>query len=81
MNEHDRANLEFLLHASPEVLKDWESKMPEDDLEYAQELLNAYALELREKSAELLIEARLAQMNEYPDALRVIQQAVDNGSK
>jgi hypothetical protein len=77
MNEHDRANLNFLLNASPEVLKDWESKMPTDDLEYAQELLNLYALELRERSAELLIEAKLAQMDEYPDALRVIKQAVD----
>jgi hypothetical protein len=78
MNEHDRANLNFLLNASNEVLKDWESKMPEDDLEYAQELLNLYALELRERSAELLIEAELARMgNEYPDALRVIKQAVD----
>ena len=78
MNERDRDNLNFLLHASPEVLKDWESKMPTDDLEYAQELLNAYALELREKSAELLVEAKLVKMgNEYPDALRVIKQAVD----
>jgi hypothetical protein len=78
MNEHDRANLNFLLNASNEVLKDWESKMPEDDLEYAQELLNLYALELRERSAELLIEAELARMgNKYPDALRVIKQAVD----
>jgi hypothetical protein len=78
MNEHDRANLNFLLNASNEVLKDWESKMPEDDLEYAQELLNLYALELRERSAELLIEAELARMgNKYPDALRIIKQAVD----
>jgi len=78
MNEHDRANLNFLLNASPEVLKDWESKMPTDDLEYAQELLNLYALELRERSSELLIEAEIARMgNEYPDALRVIKQAVD----
>jgi hypothetical protein len=74
MNEHDRQNLEFLLHASPEVLKDWESKMPTDDLEYAQELLNLYALELREKSAELLLEAQLAKMNEYPEAIRVISK-------
>jgi len=78
MNEHDRANLNFLLNASNEVLKDWESKMPEDDLEYAQELLNLYALELHERSSELLIEAEIARMgNEYPDALRVIKQAVD----
>ena len=74
MNEHDRQNLEFLLHASPEVLKDWESKMPRDDLEYAQELLNLYALELREKSAELLVEAKLERLNGYPDAKSILDR-------
>ena len=75
MNPHDRSNLEFLLTADNSVIRDWASKMPADDIAYAQELLNAYALELREKSASLLTEARLAQMdNVYPDALRVIDK-------
>jgi hypothetical protein len=69
MNEHDRSNLNFLLTASPSVLKDWESKVDTDDLEYAQELLNLYALELREQSAELLLEAKLAKLGDaYPEA-------------
>ena len=75
MNEHDRSNLEFLLAADNNVIRDWASKMPADDIKYAQELLDAYALELREKSVALLTEARLAQMdNVYPDALRVIDK-------
>ena len=75
MNEHDRSNLEFLLAADNSVIRDWASKMPADDIKYAQELLDAYALELREKSVALLTEARLAQMdNVYPDALRVIDK-------
>lgn len=75
MNEHDRSNLEFLLAADNAVIRDWASKMPADDIKYAQELLDAYALELREKSAALLTEAKLAQMgNVYPDALRVIDK-------
>lgn len=78
MNEHDRGNLDFLLKADIPTIRDWARKMEGDDIEYAQELLNIYALELREKSAELLTEAHLARMgNEYPDALRVIKRAVD----
>jgi hypothetical protein len=72
MNEHDRSNLNFLLTASPEVLKDWQSQMDSDDLEYAQELLNMYAQELRAQSQELLIEAELAKMSSYDLANKVI---------
>jgi hypothetical protein len=80
MNAHDRNNLNFLLHAEAEVLKDWAAKMEADDIQYAQELMLAYADELRERSAELLVEANLEKMGgNYPDALRVIQQAVDKG--
>lgn len=75
MNEHDRANLNFLLNAGPDVIKDWESKVGEDDLEYAQELLNMYALELKEQSRELLIEAGLIAMEDhYPDANALIDR-------
>ena len=49
MNDHDRSNLEFLLTASPEVLQDWYSKMEEDDILYAFELLQAASLELLER--------------------------------
>lgn len=72
MNEHDRSNLNFLLTASPEVLKDWQSQMDSDDLEYAQELLNMYAEELKAQSQELLIEAELAKMSSYDLANKVI---------
>jgi len=79
MNEHDRGNLNFLLKADIPTIRDWARKMDGDDIEYAQELLNAYALELREKSAELLTEARLARMgNEYPDAVVAIKRAFDS---
>ena len=75
MNQHDRSNLEFLLAADNSVIRDWASKMPADDIKYAQELLDSYALELREKSVALLTEARLAQMdNVYPEAIRVIDK-------
>lgn len=53
MNDHDRSNLEFLLTASPEVLQDWYSKMDEDDILYAFELLQAASLELLERSVNI----------------------------
>lgn len=53
MNDHDRSNLEFLLNASPEVLQDWYSKMDEDDILYAFELLQAASLELLERPVNI----------------------------
>lgn len=80
MNEQDRNNLNFLLNAEAEILRDWAAKMEEDDIEYAQELMLAYADELRERSAQLLVEANLEQLGgNYPEALRIIKQVVDKG--
>ena len=39
MNAHDRSNLDFLLKAEPDVIRDWAGKMNPDDITYAQELL------------------------------------------
>ena len=46
MNQHDRDNLNFLMTASDEVLREWYSSASEDDLLYAQELLSEYEMEL-----------------------------------
>ena len=46
MNQHDRDNLNFLMTAADEVLREWYSMASEDDLIYAQELLSAYEMEL-----------------------------------
>jgi len=77
VNDHDRDNLQFLLTASPAVIKDWYSKMDRDDIDYAYELLAAYSRELDSQAEELRIEAELALMEEYPDACRAIQSVVD----
>ena len=53
IDDHDRANLDFLLTATPEALKEWSETVTQDDLDYAQELLDAYQLELDER-AQLL---------------------------
>jgi hypothetical protein len=74
MNDWDRNNLEFLLHASPEVIKDWESKVTADDIAYAHELLNQFAVELKEQAQALRIECEMELAGNYPDAKRVIDK-------
>ena len=71
-NDWDRDNLNFLLNSPPDVLDEWNAQADEDDHEYAQELLDAYAEELRLEAEDLVIEAQMALMFEYPDAKRVI---------
>lgn len=46
MNSHDRANLEFLRQLTDDALQNWFSQASEDDVEYAQELLEAWEREL-----------------------------------
>lgn len=49
MNQRDRDNLDFLLNASPEVIRDWYEKMEDDDIMYAFELLELAKEELIEQ--------------------------------
>jgi hypothetical protein len=53
MDDYDRNNLEFLLKATPEALEEWSKDVTQDDLDYAQELLDAYQLELNERALAL----------------------------
>lgn len=53
MNSHDRQNLQFLLNASEQTLRQWYATVSEDDREYASELLAQYAQEIRRDSANL----------------------------
>jgi hypothetical protein len=63
MNAHDRSNLEFLLAAEAETIRDWAGKMDPDDINYAQELLLQHARDLRERSREILVEAEMARLD------------------
>lgn len=53
MDQHDRDNLNFLLSASADVLRDWYEHVDDDDVQYALELLHAYKLELIDQAAEI----------------------------
>jgi len=73
-NDWDRDNLNFLLKSSKEVLNDWDANTDEDDKLYAQELLDAYARELKLESHYLRVECEMELLGNYPDAKRVIDK-------
>jgi hypothetical protein len=54
MNDHDRSNLNFLLAASEETLADWYQSATDDDLAYAQELLQVARSELTLQALEVI---------------------------
>ena len=72
-NEWDRDNLEFLLNTKGEDFDAFWAQADEDDRVYAQELLDAYSLELKVKAEELRVEAELALSNNQ-EANMVIQK-------
>jgi hypothetical protein len=71
-NEHDRANLRFLMRADEASLRVWYSQCDEDDIQYAQELFAAYSAEIREMTRELMLECELAKLDHFADAEMVI---------
>lgn len=73
-NEWDRDNLNFLLNVKDKELQEWYKQADADDLMYAQELLGAYAKELQYRSYDLVIENSLQTLNEFSDALKVIDK-------
>ena len=72
MNPHDRKNLDFLLAAEPETIRDWAGKMNPDDIVYAQELLLQHADDLRERSREIIIEAEMMRNNSLDQAREIL---------
>lgn len=77
MNQHDRENLQFLMNASEEVLRDWFNTVSEDDHRYAQELLNSYMLEIEEMKVSIQIEAELI-THDYAESKAIIKKLMLN---
>jgi len=73
-NEWDRDNLEFLLNTKGDEFKAWFEQSDEDDKVYAQELMDAYARELKLKAEELRVECELSVSQEYNEAKQVIDK-------
>jgi len=74
MNQHDRKNLDFLLTADIAVIRDWAGKMDADDIIYAQELLMQHAGDLRERSREILIEAKMMRNRSLDQAREILDR-------
>ena len=72
-NEWDRDNLNFLLNTKGEDFEAFWAQADADDRVYAQELMDAFSLELKIRSEELRVEAELALSNNQ-EALVVIDQ-------
>ena len=72
-NEWDRDNLEFLLNTKGEDFEAFWAQADADDRVYAQELMDAFSLELKIRSEELRVEAELALSNNQ-EANMVIQR-------
>ena len=72
-NEWDREDLEFLLNTKGEDFEAFWAQADADDRVYAQELMDAFSLELKIRSEELRVEAELALSNNQ-EANVVIQQ-------
>jgi len=54
MNPKDLKNLEFLMTASTEQLKEWWRISSEEDHQYAEELLKSFAEEMNNAAIELI---------------------------
>jgi len=63
MNSHDRANLEFLRQLTDDALQNWFSQASEDDVEYAQELLEAWERELNNEVFGMQFDVRSVTMH------------------
>ena len=74
MNDWDRNNLNFLLNADERVIKEWSAQVPQDDIDYAHELLALYSQELREQAQALKIEAEMSLSDNYHEANMVIDR-------
>ena len=64
MNAYDRSNLDFLLAIDKPTLKDWYKKTSKQDRKYASYLLDAYALELAERSLAIEIDEKIESLGE-----------------
>jgi hypothetical protein len=72
-NDWDRDNLNFLLNTKGEDFQAFWDQADEDDRVYAQELMDAFSLELKVRSEELRVEAELA-LNNNQEANMVIKR-------
>jgi hypothetical protein len=52
MTDHDYSNLQFLLNSDIATLQQWYSKATEDDIKYAEALIEVARLDILDKAAD-----------------------------
>ena len=72
MNPHDRDNLNYIMSLNDEEFDSWALGMPDDDIKYAIEIIQAARLELAEQEEALLDE--VAVENNFAEANAVLQK-------
>lgn len=68
MNDHDRQNFNFLMGLNEEEFESFFSEMPEDDIQYAIELIQQARTELMVYEQELL-DSSVEEFNEAREVL------------
>ena len=76
MNEHDRGNLNFILHASQQAFDEWADGATSDDLRYALELIAQHKRELMDMEMALFDE-----VNDFTEANEIINRVKKGVSK
>lgn len=76
-NQRDRDNLRFLLSLDEKGLKQWYSQADEDDMQYARELFDSYAEELRLAAEILSVEIVVSGMETFPEVESILNKIKD----
>jgi hypothetical protein len=66
MNDHDKGNLLFLMNLTPHGLREWFYQASEDDIQYAEELMAQAQI--------IAIDSRVAQMQQFKEANKVLDK-------
>ena len=74
MTQHDLFNMKFLLSRTPSQLKSWYESASYDDLVYANELMDRYAVFLQEEILAAQIEQEINAMSVFTAAQAVIDR-------
>lgn len=73
MNEHDRKNLEFILHTDESKFDDWLQTASDEDVDYALELIRIAKSELLVQEAEFYdAVVDLTEANRIIDVIRKV---------
>lgn len=70
MNKHDRDNLNFIMSLNDEQFEEWASSVPDDDIQYALEIIQAARLEKLVHEHEILDQISESNLSEAKSLLQ-----------